>query len=623
MRSLASSGCQDMEQSTDKGNQNDIPRNNQGGTEGPRNENRNRSRRDRDRSRSPRPSNGIDGVAGTDNKNNDRPRPNRQNIEGKVTATAEGGTSSQDGDPIGNSRPHNPDNIRMDRTGRDGGSRGGQPNKDRGGRDGGRDRNPQRNQEVKAEAKNDISLEAQFEGSADIRAERGPSTRPERGQGRNNDRGSDRKSDRPERVDRPGQADRKSDRRSDSRSDSRPDRNQDRASSRPQSRNQDRQAGRNASPAFKAAPEDDSYFDFDDKPNANKSASNTTPNQISIDALGRRPLMNIGISIGDFNGIGPEIILQIAGDKRITDLVQLVVYGNKQLFDHWSKVLDLPTDLLWVVAPGEPFKFGKVNLIEVWTEDYALSIGQAKPEAGLCAYNSMQATVEAAKAGLIDAIVTAPINKANMPAEFTWPGHTEYFAHAFGTDEGLMLMVAEEVRIALATAHVPLSEVPRMLSTPLLEDKIKTLISTLKKDFGIQKPRVAILGLNPHAGEAGKLGREELEIMIPLINKLAKAGEVVVGPYPADGFFGAGQQNQFDGILAMYHDQGLGPFKTLAFDDGVNYTGGLSVVRTSPDHGTAFNIAGKGVADANSFRQAIYLASDIVRRRKEPKKFKA
>lgn len=330
----------------------------------------------------------------------------------------------------------------------------------------------------------------------------------------------------------------------------------------------------------------------------------------------QKELLTIGITIGDLNGIGPETILKMAQEHELVKYFKLVVYGNNHALNKWRKVLHIEELPFLLHHDGEEFSSKKVNLVNCWPEDYEIVPGKATPESGKAAWASLQAAVADAKAGKLDAIVTAPITKANMPEEFSWPGHTEYFAEQFGGEDGLMMLCANEFRMALATVHVPLAEVPRVISTAHLEDRLAVLTKSLKEDYGITKPRIAVLGLNPHAGEEGKLGKEEQEIMVPLFEKLRNKGQLVYGPYPADGFFGARQYQQFDAVLAMYHDQGLAPFKTIAFDDGVNYTAGLPFVRTSPDHGTAYNIAGKGIADANSLRQAVYLADEIVRIRK-------
>jgi 4-hydroxythreonine-4-phosphate dehydrogenase len=259
----------------------------------------------------------------------------------------------------------------------------------------------------------------------------------------------------------------------------------------------------------------------------------------------------------------------------------------------------------------------KVNIITCWEEDYEIQPGKATPESGKCAFLSLSKATEDAVAGKIDAIVTAPINKFNIQGnDFKFPGHTEYLTEQSSVKDSLMLMVSELVKVGVATGHIPLGQVKDSLTKERILAKINILYKTLKNDFLIQKPKIAILGLNPHAGEQGMLGKEEIDLINPLIEDLKGKGVLIFGPYPADGFFGKQLYKKFDGVLAMYHDQGLAPFKTLAFDTGVNYTAGLSFVRTSPDHGTAYDIAGKNMASESSFREALYVACDVVKARK-------
>lgn len=433
------------------------------------------------------------------------------------------------------------------------------------------------------------------------------------------------RSDRQERHDRPERADRteRPERQQRSERADRPERSErpqrDRHEQRTEQKQDVRQEQRaDARPSFKAdysQDRDDTKQLFQDD-NYADLWSDTAKKNPALTTIEKRDPVVLGVSIGDFNGIGPETLLQLTTDKRLFELVTLVVYANDQLIKRWLKQLDLSKDNIWFVSEPGNFKAGKLNVVNAWDEDHELTLGQATEIAGQCAFKSLEAVVAAVNSGQVQGIVTCPISKANMPAIFTWPGHTEYFSQKFGGEEGLMVLMTDSIRIGLATVHVPIVEVPRLISTALLEDRIKVFLKALKKDFGIVKPKLAILGLNPHAGEAGRIGKEEQEIIIPLVNKLLQDGHLVFGPYPADGFFGAGQHLKFDGVLAMYHDQGLAPFKAVAFDQGVNYTAGLSVVRTSPDHGTAYRIAGKGLADPSSLRHAIYQAADIVRTRK-------
>ena len=324
--------------------------------------------------------------------------------------------------------------------------------------------------------------------------------------------------------------------------------------------------------------------------------------------------------MGDLAGIGPEIIYKTLSDARLLELCTPVVYGTAtSLFD------DFP------VADGtEPLTFrqlrdaadiapGRLNAVTCWEEDFALTPGQPSPASGQAARESLLAAAADLKAGKLDGLVTAPISKENTQADnFRYPGHTEFLTSFFGAKESLMLLVDEstDLRIATATGHIALKDVPARLTPELLRNKIKLLIKSLQLDFGIQKPKVAVLGLNPHAGENGLLGREDLDLVEPVVRQFMHDGHLVFGPYPADGYFGTGQFRDFDATLALYHDQGLIPFKLMAFDRGVNFTAGLSVVRTSPDHGTAYGLAGKFAADEQSFRAAVYAAADIWAKRR-------
>ncbi len=347
----------------------------------------------------------------------------------------------------------------------------------------------------------------------------------------------------------------------------------------------------------------------------------------------------IGITIGDFNGIGPEIILKTVSDPRILTFCTPVIFGSGRLFNKLRKAtqgeqkpagtenqaaatekdskLPQPEQLHFSqTRPDEPLSGRKVNMVNCWEEDYNPTPGKPTPESGKCALLSIQMASKYLEAGKIDAVVTAPIDKDNIQSdEFKFPGHTEFFTSYFKAEESLMLLVSGQLRVATLTGHVPLKDVAQRITAKLLRTKLLLLAGSLQKDFGILKPRMAVLGLNPHAGENGLLGTEEKEIILPVIKELREKGMLVYGPYPADGFFATGAWKKFDGTMATYHDQGLVPFKTLAFDSGVNFTAGLSVVRTSPDHGTAYDIAGKGLAIETSFREALYAACDIYKQR--------
>ncbi|NJN24935.1 MAG: 4-hydroxythreonine-4-phosphate dehydrogenase PdxA [Cyclobacteriaceae bacterium] len=322
----------------------------------------------------------------------------------------------------------------------------------------------------------------------------------------------------------------------------------------------------------------------------------------------------IGISIGDINGIGPEVIIKALADQRVLDHVTPVVFGSAKVLSYYRKLLKFDDFHFTQIKNIDELSPKKVNVINCWNELVEIKTGQVTKEAGNCAYLALREAINYLKEDKIDAIVTAPINKKNIQRpDFNFVGHTDFVSEELGTKENLMLMVAEELRVGVVTAHVPIGEVSAGLSKETIESKLNILLNTLKKDFGINKPRVALLGLNPHAGEEGLLGREEQDIISPLIKDYKDRGHLVFGPFPADGFFGTMQQKKFDAILAMYHDQGLIPFKMLAFEHGVNFTAGIPKVRTSPDHGTAYGIAGKNEADPLSMREAIYLASNTVK----------
>jgi 4-hydroxythreonine-4-phosphate dehydrogenase len=324
----------------------------------------------------------------------------------------------------------------------------------------------------------------------------------------------------------------------------------------------------------------------------------------------------IGISLGDINGIGPEVVLKALADPRILDMMTPVVYGSSKVLGYYRKALKM-NNFQYHHMQGAALE-DQVNVVNCWQEVIEIQMGQSNPEGGKAALLALQKAVEDLKAGRIEAIVTAPINKQNIQSdEFKFPGHTEFFTKAFDTKDSLMLLCSGSLRVGVVTGHVPLQEVPQLITRERVQYKLNILERSLRQDFGIGKPRIAVLGLNPHAGEEGLLGTEEQEVIIPVIQDIKQKGRLVFGPFPADGFFGSGAYQKFDGILAMYHDQGLIPFKTLAFEQGVNYTAGLPIVRTSPDHGTAYDIAGQNIASESSMREALYLACDIARRRNE------
>ena len=330
-------------------------------------------------------------------------------------------------------------------------------------------------------------------------------------------------------------------------------------------------------------------------------------------------LPRLGFSVGDLAGIGPEVIYKTLLDERLLKFCTPVIYGTATaLFDDFPTLTDAEPLTFRQLRDAADIAPGRLNAVTCWDEDFMLAPGQPSPATGAAARESLLCAARDLKAGKLDALVTAPISKDNTQADdFRYPGHTEFLTSYFEAPESLMFLVDEDLRIATVTGHIPLKDVPARLTTDLLRTKITLLLKSLKQDFGILKPRIAVLGLNPHAGENGLLGREEGDIVSPVIQQFAHDGHLVFGPFPADGYFGTQQFRQFDATLALYHDQGLIPFKLMAFERGVNFTAGLPVVRTSPDHGTAYGIAGQYKADESSFRAAVYQACEIWKQRWE------
>lgn len=320
----------------------------------------------------------------------------------------------------------------------------------------------------------------------------------------------------------------------------------------------------------------------------------------------------VGITCGDLNGIGMEIIIKALDDERVAELCTPVVFASSKLASYHRNAIDKRDFNFNVVDSIDQIKEGKNNLVSVWEDNVELELGVPTDVSGTYALKSIDAAIEAAKAGKIQAIVTAPINKHNIAEQHeSFRGHTGYLAEAFG-NEVLMVLASDYVRVATVTGHVPIKDVASSLTQEKIEKSIALLAQSLKRDFGKIKPTIAVLGLNPHAGEMGTIGSEESEIIAPAIANSQKLGAIVKGPYPADGFFGQGHEERFDAVLGMYHDQVLIPFKSLAMGTGTNCTAGLSVVRTSPDHGTAMHIAGQGKADHASFQHAIFTAIETV-----------
>ncbi len=328
--------------------------------------------------------------------------------------------------------------------------------------------------------------------------------------------------------------------------------------------------------------------------------------------------LKIGISIGDINGIGLEVILKTVSNKKILDFCTPVIYGSSKVVSYHKNIVNVDFQF-HSTRTAQHLQEDKVNIVNCWNDNVNITLGKPTEPGGKYAYMALEEAVKELQHGLIDALVTAPINKYAMQmANFPYPGHTEYLTKELGEGkESMMLMVSDSLKVGLVTNHLPLREVADAIGKELILKKIKILNQSLKVDFGIDRPTIAVLGLNPHAGDDGVLGDEEDQYIRPAIAEAKDQGFIVMGPYPADGLFGSGQYKKFDAILAMYHDQGLVPFKALSFGSGVNFTAGLNYVRTSPDHGTAYDIAGKNEADPASFREALFLALDIARNRRE------
>jgi 4-hydroxythreonine-4-phosphate dehydrogenase len=324
----------------------------------------------------------------------------------------------------------------------------------------------------------------------------------------------------------------------------------------------------------------------------------------------------VGISVGDLNGVGPEVILKTLEDPRILEICTPLIFANAKIISFLKKNYELTLNIHGIDKIDQLVK-GKINVINTWREGINLEIGKLNDEVGKYAIKSFVAATEALKNKEIDVLVTAPINKYNIQSEeFKFPGHTDYLNKEL-QGNALMFMVHEDIKVGLVTDHIPINDLTKHINANIIETKIKTINSSLRSDFRISKPKIAVLGLNPHCGDNGVIGKEDTDIVKPALANLFKQGIHVFGPFSADSFFGSNQFKQYDAVIAMYHDQGLIPFKTLSFGEGVNFTAGLDGIRTSPDHGTAFDIAGKNIADESSFRQALYTALDIYHNRNE------
>jgi 4-hydroxythreonine-4-phosphate dehydrogenase len=329
------------------------------------------------------------------------------------------------------------------------------------------------------------------------------------------------------------------------------------------------------------------------------------------------PKLVVGITQGDSNGIGYEVIIKSLADPRILDSFTPVVYGSSKLMGFYRKTLHNIEQLdINVIPSAADAKQRKINLVNCLPDNVYAEPGQSTPEAAKSAISALKAAVKDLKAGQIDVLVTAPINKRAMNAEgFSNTGHTEYLQQEFGTEDVTMIMVSEQLKVGVVTGHIPLRDVPRSITQEKILGKLRIMKASLERDFGIPDPKIAVLGLNPHCGDGGLLGDEEQSIILPAVQEATREGIQAFGPYSPDGFFSLGNYGRFDATLAMYHDQGLAPFKAIAFADGVNFTAGLPVVRTSPDHGTAYEMAGRDEADPRSMMSAIYTAIDIFRHR--------
>ncbi|WP_319592314.1 4-hydroxythreonine-4-phosphate dehydrogenase PdxA [uncultured Draconibacterium sp.] len=332
--------------------------------------------------------------------------------------------------------------------------------------------------------------------------------------------------------------------------------------------------------------------------------------------MAKQDTIRIGITHGDINGIGYEVILKTLSDPRILEMCTPVVYGSPKVAAYHRKALNISDVSFNHIRNTKEILHKKANIINCVDENIRVELGKSTTEAGVSSFEALDRATNDLQKGYIDALITAPINKDNIQSEeFNFPGHTEFLAQKFDTKDYAMLMVSESLKIGVVTTHIPISKVAESLNKEIILSKIRIIAKSLQQDFAITKPRIAVFGLNPHAGDNGLIGSEDKEIILPAVIQAKKEGIMALGPYPADGFFGSEDYRKFDAILAMYHDQGLIPFKLASFERGVNYTAGLPSIRTSPAHGTAYAIAGEGKASPESFRQALYLAIDVYKNR--------
>jgi len=328
----------------------------------------------------------------------------------------------------------------------------------------------------------------------------------------------------------------------------------------------------------------------------------------------RKPIL--GITIGDINGVGPELIMKVFSDSRLLRICTPVIYSNGRIFGFYRKFLQHQGFNYHQISSIDQVQDNKVNVLNCWKEEMEINPGQVTSNGGKYALISLKAAVEDWKKDKIDALITSPINKKNVADEdFNFSGHTRYLTKEAGEKDSVMLMTCKDLKIGVVTEHISLKDISEVLTQELIIQKVELLNKALKKDFGISKPKIALLGLNPHAGDGGLMGTEEIDVIKPAVEALNSKNIMAIGPYPADGFFGSLEYKNFDAVMAMYHDQGLIPFKTIAFEKGVNFTAGMEKIRTSPDHGTAYNIVGKRKVSLESFRESIYLAVDVFRTR--------
>ena len=327
----------------------------------------------------------------------------------------------------------------------------------------------------------------------------------------------------------------------------------------------------------------------------------------------------IGITLGDVNGVGPEVVLKALADNRLHNIITPVIYGSAKVISFYKKQLNIEEFNYTQVRNKGQFAPKSINVVNCWDDTLEIIPGKASKQSGRAAFIALKQACEELKEGVIDALVTAPVDKQTIHSdEFPFAGHTEFLTQFFGATESLMFMVSDSLRVGLVTEHIAVKEIAGAITKEKIESKLRIMEQSLRKDFNIAKPKIAVLGLNPHAGDGGLIGQEDEQIVKPVIADQKNKGKLIYGPFASDGFFATGSHTKFDAVLAMYHDQGLLPFKAIAFEDGINFTAGLSIVRTSPDHGTGYSIAGKNQANESSLRLAIYRAADIFKNRNEP-----